>query len=277
MKLRLLLAAVLGGFLTRLSAAEAPVRPPAGWVPVWSDEFNQPDGSAPDPSRWVFDLGGNGWGNEELQTYTARRENSRIEKGHLVIEARRESFTGPDQRRREFTSARLKTLGRFSVTYGRIEARIQVPKGKGLWPAFWTLGTNVTTVGWPRCGEIDILENIGREPDQVHGTVHGPGYSAGAGPTRAYRLPGGTPFADAFHVYSVEWDLRQIRWFVDDTPYFTLTPAQLPSGTDWVFDQPQFLLLNLAVGGRWPGPPDASTPLPQEMKVDYVRVYRRAP
>lgn len=273
MILRFIILALL---LAPALAADSKVRPPAGWVHVWSDEFEQADGSSPNPSRWAFDLGGGGWGNEELQTYTARRENSRIEQGQLVIEARRERFTGPDQRTRDFTSARLKTLGKFSFTYGRVEARIQIPRGKGLWPAFWTLGTNLNVVSWPKCGEIDILENVGREPTKVHGTVHGPGYSAGDGPTRSYQLPSGAAFAEAFHVYAVEWDPQQIRWFVDDTPYFTLTPAQLPAGTRWVFDQPHFLLLNLAVGGRWPGPPDETTPFPQTMKVDYVHVYQRA-
>ncbi len=251
---------------------------PAGWELAWSDEFDQPNGSAPDAAKWVLDLGGGGWGNNELQTYTSRRVNSRIENGRLVIEARRERFTGTDGLARDFTSARLKTLGKHAVTYGRIEACIQVPKGQGLWPAFWTLGVNLPSVGWPTCGEIDILENIGREPDLAHGTLHGPGYSGDRAIGETWKLGKGTgkSLADDFHVFAIEWEATRLRWFVDGQHYFTLTPANLPPGAKWVFDKPQFLLLNLAVGGNWPGSPDATTQFPQQMKVDYVRVYRRA-
>ena len=173
-----------------------------------------------------------------------------------------------------YTSARLKTQGKFAQTYGRFEARIRVPRGQGIWPAFWMLGADIDQVGWPRSGEIDVMENIGREPAIVHGTMHGPGYSGGSGIGGAYTLASG-PFADDYHVFAVEWMPGEIRWFVDDTEYRRSTPASLPAGAAWVFDHPFFMLLNVAVGGAWPGDPDASTQFPQQMLVDYVRVYSR--
>ena len=242
------------------------------WQLAWADEFDQADGSAPSPEKWVHDLGGGGWGNNELQTYTDRRVNSRIEGGRLVIEARKERFIGGDGRARDYTSARLKTKGRASWTYGRIEARIQVPSGQGIWPAFWMLGNGIDSAGWPACGEIDVLEAIGREPNTVHGTVHGPGYSGGKGIGGKFELAG-QGLADAFHLYAIEWEPERIRWLFDNQVYFTLTPAQLPAGKTWVFDRPHFLLLNVAVGGNWPGNPDETTSFPRQMLVDYVRVY----
>ncbi len=259
-------AILCGCVFTVISAC---AQPSAAWTLVWSDEFAQADGSAPDPAKWVYDLGATGWGNNELQYYTSRTNNARIENGQLVIEARKESHQGSD-----YTSARLKTQGKASWTYGRIEARIKLPRGQGIWPAFWMLGTNIPTAPWPKCGEIDIMENIGKEPGIVHGTVHGPGYAGGAqGMGGSYSLPGGGVFADDFHVYAVEWTTNQIKWFVDGSQYFSVTSASLPSGGKWVFTQPQFILLNLAVGGNWPGYPDGTTVLPQRMTVDYVRVY----
>ena len=238
------------------------------WHLVWSDEFTQAEGSKPNPANWNFDIGGGGWGNNEWEYYTSRTNNARIEGGQLVIEARQESYGG-----RDYTSARLLTKGKWSWTYGRIEARIKIPRGQGIWPAFWMLGTSIDSVGWPACGEIDIMENIGREPIIVHGTIHGPGYSGGNGIGGSYSLPGGAAFADDFHVYAIEWMTNQIKWFADGQHYCTVTPASLPSGTTWVFTQPEFLLLNVAVGGNWPGYPDETTTFPQRMTVDYVRVY----
>jgi beta-glucanase (GH16 family) len=255
----------LTGFLSvRPAAAEEP----AGWDLVWADEFTQADGTAPDPAKWGYDIGGWGWGNNELQYYTDRRENSRIEDGKLVIEARAENFGG-----RAYTSARLLTKNKASWTHGRIEARIKIPKGKGIWPAFWMLGANFDAVGWPNCGEIDIMENIGSAPSTVHGTVHGPGYSGGGGIGGSYVLQG-AQLADDFHVYAVEWQADRIRWFIDGRQYFSITPGQLPAGSPWVFNSPHFLLLNIAVGGNWPGDPDGSTVFPQRMTVDHVRVYK---
>ena len=240
----------------------------AGWTLVWADEFNQPDGSSPDSSKWAYNTGGGGWGNSELEYYTSRTNNVRIVNGMLVIEARQESYQGSN-----YTSARILTQGKWSWRYGRMEARIKIPRGQGIWPAFWMMGTNITSVSWPTCGEIDIMENIGKEPALVHGTLHGPGYSGGNGIGTSCALPGNPTFADDFHLYAVEWTTNQLKWFVDGFQYFSVNPASLPTNTTWVFTQPQFLLLNLAVGGAWPGKPDGSTVFPQQMLVDYVRVY----
>ncbi|MBI3853221.1 MAG: glycoside hydrolase family 16 protein [Verrucomicrobia bacterium] len=249
----------------------APAQTAGDWRLVWADEFQQADGSAPDPAKWVYDLGGGLWGNNELQIYTDRRVNSRIEGGKLIIEARRETLTGADGVKRNYTSARLKTLGKVSWTFGRMEARIKVPRGQGIWPAFWMLGTNITTVDWPACGEIDIMENIGREPLTIHGTIHGPGYSGGGGIGGA--ITNRVSVAGDFHLFAIEWEPALIRWFLDNKLYFTVTTTNLPAGAKWVFDHNHFLLLNVAVGGDWPGNPDASTSFPQRMEVDYVRVY----
>jgi beta-glucanase (GH16 family) len=252
--------------------ATVPAR--AGWELTWSDEFNS--GSAPDPARWQFAVGGNGWGNKELEYYTARPENARIRHGNLEIVARKENYTGSDAVKRDYTSARLITSGKFEQAYGRFEARIKIPFGQGVWPAFWLLGADDKQVGWPTCGEIDIMENIGREPATVHGTIHGPGYSGGKGIGAPYSLPSGK-FAHEFHVYAVEWEPEQIRFYVDDRLYATRKPSDLPPGTKWVYDHPFYILLNFAVGGEWPGSPDATTKFPQTMLVDYVRVYKKAP
>jgi beta-glucanase (GH16 family) len=250
----------------------------AQWNLVWDDEFNQPDGTSPDPTKWGYDIGNNGgWGNNELEYYTSRTNNARIEGGQLVIEADQESYDGSS-----YTSARMLTKGLGSWTYGRIEACIKIPRGQGIWPAFWTLGTNIDSVGWPACGEIDILENIGNSNNLgiAYGTIHGPvsgggDYNGGAGVQGRYTLPDGAALADNFHIYEVQWTTNQIQWFVDTNLYFTATPASLPSGATWVFTQPQFLTLNVAVGGTWPGNPDGTTVFPQQMLVDYVRVYQQ--
>lgn len=258
----------------------SPMSGRAGWQLAWSDEFTQADGSSPDPAKWGYDIGGGGYGNNELESYTSRTNNARIEGGQLVIEARQENYTGPDNIFRNYTSARMLTKGKWSWTYGRIEARIKIPKGQGIWPAFWMLGTNISAgVNWPNCGEIDIMENIGKTAEQgkVYGTIHGPqsggDYNGGAGVGGNYTLPGGALFADDYHVFAVEWTTNQFKWYVDSTLYFTATPASLPGGATWVFTNAQFLLLNVAVGGNWPGNPDGTTVFPQKMLVDYVRVY----
>lgn len=253
----------------------ADIRALAKWKLVWSDEFNRRNGSAVDTAKWVLETGGSGWGNNELETYTSRLKNAHIENGALVITARQENFTGPDNIARTYTSARLKTQGKFTLTYGRIEARIKIPYGQGLWPAFWMLGADISQVGWPACGEIDIMENIGREPAVIHGTIHGPGYSGGKGLEASYSLLNGR-VADEFHTFAVEWEPNSIRFYVDGVLYKTRTPADLPANTKWVFDHPFFILLNVAVGGSWPGSPDPTTTFPQRMTVDYVRVYQRS-
>jgi beta-glucanase (GH16 family) len=259
---------------------------PAEWVLAWSDEFDDPAGTVPDPSKWSHEIGDGalndipGWGNGELEFYTDSPDNAATDGlGNLVITARAVDTTttellcwyGPC----EYTSARLLTSQRAEFAYGRIEARLRVPYGNGLWPAFWSLGNDIDEVDWPTCGEIDIMENIGVEPSIVHGTIHGPGYSGGNGIGGSYELPAGN-LSDDFHDFAIEWTPGQIRWFIDDTNYFTVRLADIPGGTEWVYDHAFFLLLNVAVGGNWPGYPDGTTVFPQTMHIDYVRVYQAA-
>ena len=258
------------------AAAPAPAPPPDAALPgrrlVWDDEFDGAAGQPPDPSRWSFDVGGDGWGNQQLEYTTARPENVALDgQGHLAIVARAEPYQG-----RSYTSGRINTLTHFTHAFGRFEARMKLPTGQGLWPAFWLLGNDYGTAGWPGCGEIDIIENKGQEPNLVHGTVHGPGYSGGHGITAAHAVPG-APLSADFHVYAVEWIANRIVFSVDDVAYFTLTPAQLPSGTRWVFDHPFGVILDLAVGGTFVGAPDGTATFPQTLLVDYVRVYEAAP
>lgn len=238
---------------------------------LWSDEFSGPAGAKPDPSKWTYDLGATGWGNKELENYTNSSESAFLDgKGHLVIQAIKDAQGG-------FTSARLKTQGRFSFTYGHVEARMKLPQGQGLWPAFWMLGNDIKKLGWPACGEVDIMENLGREPAIVHGTVHGPGYSGKNGITAQYTLPGSPALSEDFHLYAADWAPNRIAFSIDGHVYSTVTPASLPPGTTWVYNHPFFLLVNLAVGGAWPGNPDATTSFPQQLTVDYIRVYKPSP
>lgn len=240
------------------------------YVLVWSDEFDAAVGTPPDPERWTYDLGrgAGGWGNQELQTYTDRPENVAHDgDGHLVITARAESLGSAD-----YTSARIRTEGLFEQTYGRFEARIRLPRGQGIWPAFWMLGSDFRDVGWPECGEIDIMEYRGQEPNLVLGTVHGPEYSGGQSIGADFELDN-ADFDAGFHVFAIEWTDRRISWFVDDVAYHRVRPQDL-GGRDWVFDHPFFLILNVAVGGNFVGSPNASTSFPQSMTIDWVRVYR---
>ena len=245
------------------------------WKLVWQDEFNAADGSLIDKSKWTAEVGGSGWGNRELQYYTSRIDNAYQADGALNIKAVKEQFKGSDYIAREYTSARLITKKFFATAYGRFEARIKVPHGQGIWPAFWLLGDDIDAVHWPRSGEIDIMENIGREPGMVHGTIHGPGYSGAQGITSSYSLKDNKRFSDDFHLFAVEWEPNVIRFYCDDKNYKTITPADLPAGAKWVFDHPFFIILNVAVGGNWPGSPDSTTQFPQVMQVDYVRVYQK--
>lgn len=267
---------ILGCFAGRaLGAANRAPQTLPGWQLIWSDEFNRPDGSSPDPSKWSFELGGSGFGNHELETYTARPVNAEQRDGHLVLTARKEDLAGPDGVARHYTSARIRTQGHFAQAYGRFEARLQLPTGKGIWPAFWLLGEDIGSVGWPHCGEIDIMEEIG-DPSTVYSTLHGPGYSGDKAISAKYPLPAGQTASSAFHVYAVEWSPKDIKFFFDDQLIARRTPADLPAGAQWAYDHPFFILLNLAVGGDWPGYPDDTTAFPQRMLVDYVRVYTRA-
>jgi len=235
-----------------------------GWNIVWHDEF---DGPELDRANWNFDIGGNGWGNAEWEAYTDKPENIRIENGMLVIEAR-EDPTLPAGH--PYSSARIKTQGLHSWKYGRIEARMKLPYGQGIWPAFWMLGDN--NQGWPASGEIDILEHIGKTPDTIYATVHAPGYSGGNG-VGSKLVVSADSLKNDFHVFVIEWQENELHWYFDDQEYFKLTPADVPS--DWIFDHDFFIIMNLAVGGRFPGYPDKTTTFPQFMTVDYVRVYQR--
>lgn len=271
----LVVVSAIAGFPAQESKNEAKSEPK--WVLTWSDEFNAADGSPIDSQKWRQVTGGKGWGNNELEYYTTSTRNARQEHGSLVIEAIREPYTGNDGVKRDYTSARLNTAGKFSQAYGRFEARIKMPRGKGIWPAFWLLGDDIGKVHWPNCGEIDIVENLGSEPSIAHGTIHGPGYSGEHGIGSPFTLPDSKRFSDDFHVFAIEWEPQEIRFYVDQNLYATRRPSDLPAETRWVYDHPFYILLNLAVGGYWPGNPDSTTEFPQRMLVDYVRVYRRAP
>lgn len=279
----LLAGALLGGVVHGAesagdAAAPAPASATARWALVWSDEFNAAAGSPPNPAHWGHDLGNaeaNGWGNHELQYYTAAPRNAFHDgKGRLVLRAERAVNPGPcwNGRPCEFTSARILTRGKVSTTYGKVEARIKVPAGVGLWPAFWSLGDS--NLPWPQAGELDIMEYVGKEPNTTYGTAHGPGYSGGNGIGRP--RPFGTPVADRFHVFTLIKRPNEIIWQVDGIEYHRLTPASLPPGAPWVFERPFFLILNLAVGGDWPGPPNGSTVFPARMLVDWVRIYKES-
>jgi beta-glucanase (GH16 family) len=259
--------AFLAGVTVTLSAAERP-----DLKLIWSDEFNGPNGSSPDASKWSIVTGGGGWGNKELESYTDRAQNVQQSDGNLVITARKESFSGSDKIQRDYTSARLQTKDHFAQAYGRFEARMKLPSGKGIWPAFWLLGNNADTTHWPACGEIDIMETIG-DPHTMYSTLHGPGYSGKNAISAKFPLPAGQAVDDAFHVYALEWTPERIRFLFDDQLIVEHSPKDLPVGTRWVYDHPFFVLLNFAVGGNWPGNPDEKTSFPQSLLVDYVRVY----
>jgi beta-glucanase (GH16 family) len=258
-----LLATVVLIPLLPVSAAESQ------WKLTWSDEFNTADNSALDESKWTFEIGDGygGWGNGELEYYTDRLKNACINKGFLVITVLKETY----EEYWDYTSARLKTKGKFEQTYGRFEARIKLPYSQGLWPAFWLLGNNFEQVGWPKCGEIDIMENSGKNPNKLSGTIHGPGYSGALGLGDSYLSS--AKLSDDYHIYALEWEPDAIRWYFDDKLYQTRTPNDLADKTRWVFDHPFFIILNVAVGGYFPGNPDETSVFPQQMAVDYIRVY----
>ncbi|SDS23776.1 Beta-glucanase, GH16 family [Formosa sp. Hel1_31_208] len=249
---------------------------------VWQDEFNV-DGPL-DQTRWTYDLGDGtaqglpaGWGNNELQYYTDRPENANVENGVLVITADEESFMGSN-----YTSARITTQGLFEQQYGRFEARIRLPVGKGIWPAFWLLGNDCDENPWPQCGEIDIMEYLGNAPTVVLGSVHGPGYNAGDSISREYTLENDR-FDEGFHIFGIEWGPNYINYYVDGDLYQTITPETTAdeaitfnapdNAGEWVFNRPFYIIINMAVGGSLPGAPNAETEFPQSMYVDYVRVY----
>jgi beta-glucanase (GH16 family) len=242
---------------------------------VWEDNFDV-DG-APNPNRWGFDLGDGseeglpGWGNEELQYYTNRPDNATIQNGVLLITARAESFEGA-----QYTSGRLTTKDLFEQQYGRFEARIRLPFGQGIWPAFWMLGADIDENPWPGAGEIDIMEYRGQEPTILIGSIHGPGYNGGDAISKEYTLENDR-FDTGFHIFGIEWGPDFINYYVDDVLYNQITPEDVDEETNgegtWVFNKPFYILMNLAVGGTFVGPPNAETQFPQTMLVDYVRVY----
>jgi beta-glucanase (GH16 family) len=229
------------------------------WGLVWSDEFN---GNTINANNWKFETGAGGWGNNELEYYTSRPENAKVENGNLMIIARKESYSGSN-----YTSARMKTQGLQKWTYGKIEARIKLPATKGVWPAFWTLGENITQVSWPKCGEIDILEHVNTEP-KVNGTIHwdNSGHAQYGGDTACN--------VKQYHLYAIEWDNQTIKWTLDGKKYKDANIKNNINGTD-EFHKPFFILLNMAVGGNWPGSPDGTSVFPDTMLVDYVRVYQQ--
>ncbi len=233
---------------------------------VWQDEFDGPAGQSPDSARWDYDIGTD-WGNNQLEYDTDRPENVSLDGlGHLAIIAREESYLG-----RNYTSARIVTRDLYEPTYGRFEARIQLPVGQGIWPAFWLLGVDIETVGWPASGEIDIMEYRGQQPSVVLGSLHGPGYFAGNSISGQFTLQNGQ-FNTDFHIFAVEWRRNSISWSVDGATYHRVNRGDQPG--DWVFDRPFYLILNLAIGGNFVGPPNAGTVFPQTMLIDWVRVYQ---
>ncbi len=239
---------------------------------VWSDEFN---GSGLDLSKWSYQIGTGtpliGWGNNELQYYTNRPANVDVFNGNLWIVAQRENFGGM-----QYTSARIRTKNKGDWRYGRIEMRAKLPRGRGIWPAFWMMPTDEVFGSWPRSGEIDIMELVGHEPNRVHGTIHfGNAWPQNQYQGTFYTLPQGT-FNDDYHTFWIEWQQNEIKWYVDSTLYFTRAPANL-GGANWPFNERFHIILNVAVGGNWPGSPDSTTVFPQAMVVDYVRVYQRSP
>jgi len=233
---------------------------------VWSDEF---DAECLNLLDWTHELGNSGWGNNELQYYTDRKDNSYLQNGNLIIEAKEESFGTAN-----YTSARLVTQNKKSFAFGRIDIRAILPEGQGIWPALWMLGSNFQNVGWPACGEIDIMELVGHQPSTTHGTAHwGPqGQSWSYNDGDPYNLTGGKKFSDEYHVFSIIWEPGKIEWYVNDNKFFTISPSTV-NGT-YPFDQEFFFIFNIAVGGNWPGNPDNSTVFPQRMLVDYIRVFQ---
>ncbi|MBE7540977.1 MAG: glycoside hydrolase family 16 protein [Bryobacteraceae bacterium] len=254
--------------LVLLAAVTAAAQGPARLV--WSDEFDRP--GLPDPAKWAYQTGGHGWGNQEKQYYTeARAENARVENGHLLITARREAFEG-----REYTSARLVTAGRQTWRYGYFEIRAKLPCGRGTWPAIWMLGTDTSLGKWPAIGEIDIMEHVGHDPERVHATIHCTAYNHTKGTQKGGFLRAPGVCAD-FHVYAVNWTPEFLEFYLDGRPYFRFA-NEGKTRAEWPFDQPFYLLLNVAVGGTWGGQKGVDDEaFPQTFAIDYVRVYDRKP
>ncbi len=271
----------MDGDASLADAAADASSPPSlpGWTLTWNDEFNLADGSAVDGTKWTQETGNDGWSsNHEREYYTPGTSNAVIQGGALVVTAKSDGASAYTCQYGtcEYTSARMNTSGKFEQQYGRFEARIKLPTGKGVWPAWWILGGNIGSVGWPQCGEVDIMENIGSTPATNYGSLHGPGYSGGQDLTGSYALEDGGTLAGDFHLYAMEWETNAVRFYFDGVLYETRTPADVPAGDVWVYDHPFFVIVNLAIGGYWPGDPDGTTTFPQSMQVDYIRVYAKA-
>lgn len=272
----LLLAGMAAGTVPAAAA------PPAGYTLTWSDEFKQAAGTPPDKAHWSYDTGSSGWGNNELENYV-----SDIEHAHVVADPKATdgkalqiliTYNGQGLEHGNFESARLLTQGKITAQYGYIEARVRMPAGQGLWPAFWMLGSNLSEPGsgWPNCGEIDIMENMGSKPGWNASSLHGPGYSGGNPLTGQFNLPAGQEFNRAYHTFGLLWKPDFIQFSVDGTPFETRTPADIP-GKTWVYNHPFFFVLNAAVGGNFGGNPDTTSQFPQKMLVDYIRLYQAKP
>lgn len=265
------------------ASAPSTAAAPAGWVLSWSDEFDGPVGAPIDSTRWSFDLGdgcsaGNcGWGNQEREYYTDRRENIALNgQGQLAITALPTPngltcYYGACR----YTSAKVKTQGKRVAAPGRVEARIKLPAGQGLWPAFWMLGSSFPTTPWPASGELDIMENHGSHMGSTSSAIHGPGYFGNTPFVHSHTLATGT-FSDAFHTFAVEWDTKRIAFLVDGETHYVVSRADIEARGPWAFDQPFFVILNLAVGGNFDGHPASDAIFPATMLVDYVRVFTRA-
>ncbi|CAN5501038.1 hypothetical protein BH10BAC2_BH10BAC2_28610 [soil metagenome] len=237
-----------------------------GYALAWSDEF---DGNAVDNANWTFESGNNnGWGNAELENYTNRTENAFVSKGNLIIEAREDNYQSSN-----YTSARMITKGKQAFTFGRVDIRAKLPKGKGVWPALWMLGSNIDAVSWPACGEIDILELLGQEPNKIYGTLHWGANTAAHESKGSNYILGAGSFDEQFHVYTMLWKEDNIKLYIDDIEFLTVDKTDL-TGSEYPFNKNFFFIFNIAVGGNWPGSPDATTVFPQRMIVDYVRVFQ---
>ena len=260
-------------------AVPASAAPPPGYHLTWSDEFDQPVNTPPDKAHWSYDTGDSGYGNNEMENYVSDLQHAHIVADPAATDGKAlqilVTYNGQGLSHGNFRSARLLSRDKVTVQYGYIEARVQMPSGQGIWPAFWLLGADISApgVGWPNCGEIDVMENKGSQPAINGSSLHGPGYSGSNPLTREYTLPGGKLFKDGYHTFGLLWARDSVMFSVDGQPFETRTPADVP-GKTWAFNHPFFFIINVAVGGNFSGSPDATTVFPQKMLVDYLRVYK---
>ena len=270
---------LLGLLCLTASLAPASAVPPARYHLTWSDEFSQPVNTPPDKAHWSYNTGDNGWGNAEMENYVSDLEHAHVVADPAATDGKalqiKVTYNGQGLSHGNFQSARLTSRGKVTARYGYIEARIQMPAGQGIWPAFWMLGANLSDpgVGWPNCGEIDIMENIGSKPGMNESSLHGPGYSGNHAVHATDFLSREQQFKDGYHVFGMLWTQEAIIFSVDGIPFEERSPADIP-GKTWAFNHPFFFVMNVAVGGYFSGSPDSTTQFPQTMRVDYVRVYQ---